>query len=77
MERECLARLIEMEDLGAKKTKIYSRLLTDMSLAQEMEKRAQEHEARKLALEKLLYGNNVKRKKSGGMSAMNGEDKDK
>ena len=70
-EREFLQRLLDLEDLGAKKTKIYSRLLTDTALAKEMEARAKRHDERKLAIEKLLYGDKAKKAKGVGMSAMN------
>ena len=36
-EKECLEKLIELEDLAEKKTKIYSRLLTEPYLAKELE----------------------------------------
>ena len=64
-ETEFLKTLIEMEDLGAKKTKIYSRLLTDTALAKDMEERSCRHDERKAALERLLYGKTSK-KESGG-----------
>ncbi|MBQ3020459.1 MAG: hypothetical protein IJD77_07750 [Clostridia bacterium] len=70
-EREFLQLLLELEDLGSKKTKIYSRLLTDAALASEMEARAKRHDERKLAIEKLLYGKTVKKANDGGMSATN------
>ena len=70
-EREFLQRLLDLEDLGSKKTKIYSRLLTDAALAKEMEERAARHDERKLAIEKLLYGDKAKKAKGVGMSAMN------
>ena len=70
-EREFLQRLLDLEDLGSKKMKIYSRLLTDAVLAKEMEARAKRHDERKLAIEKLLYGDKAKKAKGVGMSAMN------
>lgn len=70
-EKDFLRLLLDLEDLGAKKTKIYSRLLTDMALATEMEERAKRHDERKLAIEKLLYGKEQKRAKDKGMSASN------
>ena len=70
-ERDFLLLLLDLEDLGAKKMKIYSRLLTDTALATEMEARAKRHDERKLAIEKLLYGKAEKKAKDGGMSAMN------
>ncbi|MBQ9113979.1 MAG: hypothetical protein IJY05_03545 [Clostridia bacterium] len=70
-ERDFLQLLLDLEDLGSKKTKIYSRLLTDTALATEMESRAKRHDERKLAIEKLLYGKSAKQTNDGGMSAMN------
>ena len=46
-ETELLQTLASLEDLGEKKTKIYSRLLTEPSLAQEMEMLSARHQQRK------------------------------
>ena len=55
-EKPTLERLIELEDLAEKKTKIYSRLLIDVSLAKAMETLSQKHQQRKKALCTLLTG---------------------
>ena len=62
-EKECLEKLIELEDLAEKKTKIYSRLLTEPYLAKELEQLSFRHEKRREQLELLLYG---KVQKEGG-----------
>lgn len=62
-EKECLEKLIELEDLAEKKTKIYSRLLTEPYLAKELEELSFRHEQRREQLEVLLYG---KVQKEGG-----------
>ena len=69
-EKEYLEKLIELEDLAEKKTKIYSRLLTEPYLAKELEKLSLRHEKRREQLELLLYG---KIQKEGGRSALNGK----
>ena len=66
-EKEYLEKLIELEDLAEKKTKIYSRLLTEPYLAKELEKLSLRHEKRREQLELLLYG---KIQKEGGRSAL-------
>ena len=48
--------LAEAEDLSVKKARIYSRLLTDAALAEDMEALAVRHEQRKSALKKLAGG---------------------
>ncbi len=73
-ENEYLKNLMEMEDLAEKKTKIYSRLLIEPSLAMEMEELSKRHQKRKESIERLLYGKN---KKEGGMSALNGKGEEK
>ena len=52
MQREytALQRLAYMEDLAEKKARIYSRLLMDVMLAQEMEGLAERHQQRKTEL---------------------------
>lgn len=70
-ENEYLKNLMEMEDLAEKKTKIYSRLLIEPSLAGEMEELSARHQERKESIERLLYGKN---RKDGGMSAMNAKE---
>ena len=68
-ENEYLKELMELEDLAEKKSKIYSRLLIEPSLAGEMEKLSKNHKVRKETIERLLYGKN---EKQGGMSALKG-----
>ena len=55
--------LLQMEDVAEKKAKIYSRLLTETSLAQEMEALAARHAERKKRLEKLATGKEPKEEK--------------
>ncbi len=69
-----LSRLIELEDLAEKKAKIYSRLLTDVALAKEMESLALRHEKRKERIVKLICKEDKKRLKEGGRYETNGED---
>ncbi len=73
-EEALLKALMQLEDLAEKKTKIYSRLLTDATLAKDMEAFALRHEKRKETLEKLLYGESKKSKKQKGRYAANGEE---
>ena len=49
-ERAALLRLAGMEDLAEKKARICSRLLMDVTLAQEMEGLADRHQQRKASL---------------------------
>ena len=72
-ENRILEELIGLEDLAEKKTKIYSRLLTDVALAKEMEALSLRHGKRRENLEKLLYGKPVKKKNERGMVAFKGE----
>ncbi len=62
-ENEYLERLLALEDLAEKKTKIYSRLLMDVSLAKKMEELSARHADRKASIEKLLYGESQKKTK--------------
>ena len=55
-EFQLLTMLAEAEDLSVKKARIYSRLLTDAALAEDMEALAVRHEQRKSALKKLAGG---------------------
>ena len=76
LETELLKILLELEDLAEKKTKIYARLLMDVSIAKKMEELSLRHEKRKETLYKLLYGENKKSSKNKnewGMSEMKGE----
>lgn len=57
VEEGCFLRLLaDVEDLAEKKVKIYARLLTDASLAEDMELLAVRHAKRKLRLESLASG---------------------
>lgn len=76
-EEKTLSVLLNLEDLGEKKAKIYSRLLTEVTLAQHMEKLALRHELRKESLEKLICGKPLKKKNGQTMSATNGEETQK
>ena len=71
--QECLLGLIDWEDILEKKAMIYSRLLTDPALAQEMERRSARHEKRKEDLLCLAFGEKGKKKKDEGMYELNGE----
>ena len=64
-EEKWLQELCKMEDLAEKKTKIYSRLLTDVKKAQDMEALSAKHQKARQELEKLLYGEPLKKKKDG------------
>ena len=68
-----LKRLIELEDLVEKKTKIYSRLLTDVALAKEMEALSLRHEKRKERIVKLTCKESKTSAKGVGRYEMNGE----
>ena len=52
-EKDALRRLAILEDLAAKKASVYGKLLTDMRLADEMQKLSKNHEERKTLLVKL------------------------
>ena len=61
-EHAALKTLVGVEDLAEKKTRIFSRLLMNAALAQDMEKLAKRHEERKQTLLCLL-GEKPKKKK--------------
>ena len=63
-EEKFLKRLSEWEDLIENKTRIYSRLLTDAALAEDMELIADRHAKRKKTLTALITGEPVEEKKS-------------
>ena len=63
-KEKVFGELAGLEDLAEKKTKIYSRLLTDMDLAKDMETLSARHAERKQAL-LVLTGVKVKKTKSG------------
>ena len=73
-ETQLLTTLAEIEDLAEKKTKIYSRLLTDVHFAKEMNDLSLRHEKRKEMLAKLIGKKLPKKQNDGGMSAMNGQE---
>ena len=63
-KEKVFGELAGLEDLAEKKTKIYSRLLTNMGLAKDMETLSARHAERKQAL-LVLTGVKVKKTKSG------------
>lgn len=69
-----LKALATLEELAEKKTKIYSRLLTDVDLAKEMEALSIRHQNRKNTLLSLMGEKPKKLQKEGGVYAMNEED---
>lgn len=64
-EEKILQELCRMEDLAEKKTKIYSRLLTDTDKAQDMETLSAQHKNAREKMETMLYGKPLKKKKTG------------
>ena len=70
-EKRALEQLAGIEDLIEKKTKIYSRLLTDAALAEDMETLANRHAKRKTTLECLAQG---KTKQAEKRKAQTGEE---
>lgn len=76
-ERCVLEYLAGLEDLVEKKVKIYSRLLTDAALAEDMETLATRHAKRKTTLECLAQGKTKqaeKRKNQAGTDSEQGEE---
>ncbi len=73
-ENETLNFLIETEDLAEKKARIYSKLLTDQTLASEMERLAKRHVERRESLELLLYGKISKKSKKEEQAEEENED---
>ncbi len=71
-ETELIKTLAEIEDLAEKKTKIYSRLLTEQVLARQMEELSARHTARKERLEQLAFGKAKKVEKGQDVSKTNG-----
>ena len=63
-EKQALLRLLNLEDMAVKKAKIYAKLLTEQSLARDMENLAERHSIRKEKLERLLYGEKATNKKN-------------
>ena len=76
-EQEHLLALADWEDILEKKTKIYSRLLTDPALAKMMEECSFRHEKRKEKWIAFICGKTDKKKNGQGMSETNGEETDK
>ncbi len=64
-ETEYLKELIDLEALAEKKTKIYSRLLMEPTLAKKMDELSARHAERKKSLESLLFGETKKSKERG------------
>ena len=60
-EKNSLNALLSIINIAEKKARIYSRLLTDVSLAKAMEKLACRHEEEKTALQSLLGDKKSKR----------------
>ena len=72
-----LKRLVGLEDLVEKKVKIYSRLLMDAALAEDMKTLASRHAKRKTTLECLAQGKTKqaeKRKKEVETNSEQGEE---
>lgn len=73
-EYEALETMARMEELAEKKTRIYSRLLTDTDLAKAMETLSFRHEERRNRLLLLLGEKPSKSKNEAGRYETNGED---
>ena len=65
-EKAWLTELLSAVCIAEKKARIYSRLLTDVSLAKAMEDLANRHETQKTTLQALLGEKTKKEKKSEG-----------
>ncbi len=67
-ERETrgIKAVLSLLNIAEKKARIYSRLLTEVSLAQSMEELACRYEEQKVALQTLLYGKADKKNKKNG-----------
>ena len=76
-EQALLFFLVEREDIVEKKVKIYSRLLTDPTLAKTMEELSLRHEKRKEGLMSLALGKPSKKKNGQGRYEANGGDEEK
>lgn len=72
LEQACLIALAEWEEIVEKKSKIYSRLLTDAALAKTMEEVSTRHEERKIRLLTLAYGKPPKKQNGQGRYETNG-----
>ena len=73
VEQSLLFTLVEWEDILEKKTKIYSRLLTEPALAKTMEDMSLRHEKRKESLLGLATGKKPKKQNGQGMYETNEE----
>ena len=73
-EQTALLALAEWENILEKKTKIYSRLLTDPALAKTMEELSSRREKHRESLLALAFGKESKKKNGQGMSALNSEE---
>ena len=76
-EKGLLIMLSQMEDLAEKKARVYSRLLTEVSLAKTMEELSLRHEKRKEKWVALVTGKTTKKQNGQGMSAMNEQEGEK
>ena len=75
-ETRMLSTLARIEALAEKKTKIYSRLLTEPALAKEMERISLSHETRKNALLTMTGVKPEKKAKGRGMDALNEQEEE-
>ena len=76
-DQSLLFTLVEWEDILEKKTKIYSRLLTEPALAKTMEDISFRHEKRKELLLALATGKKPKKQNGQGRYEMNEENEGK
>lgn len=76
-ELKMLERIVALEDLAEKKTRIFSRLLMDAAIAKEMEGLSLRHEKRKEKLMQLLGQKPKNKQRQATVSATNGEEGDK
>ncbi len=74
-EKEGLENVLRVLNIAEKKARIYSRLLTETSLAKAMEELACRYEDEKTTLQALLYGSTDKqnKKKERGMDEENAQ----
>ena len=76
-EQSRLIALAEWEEIVEKKSKIYSRLLTDTALAKTREEVSARHEERRMRLLTLAYGKSPKKQNGQGRYEMNGGNTEK
>lgn len=76
-EKDVLISLSGWEDILEKKSKIYSRLLTDPALAKAMEECSFRHEKRKEELLTLAFGKSAKKQNGQDRYASNEGDEEK